>query len=59
MLKQNFSHLQIGSYSLDSCSKFLKGLNIRFIVDCFFSYQKINHSKSLGIPKDSGHNFSR
>ena len=54
MLKKKFIHLQIGSYSFNSCFKFLKGLNICFRVDSL-----INKNKPLDIPEDSGHDFSR
>ena len=59
MLKKNFIHLQIGSYSSKSCFKFLKGLNICFRVDSFSSWHEINKNKSLGISEDIGHDFSR
>ena len=36
ILKKNIIHLQIRSYSSNSCFNFLKGLNICFRVDSFF-----------------------
>jgi len=59
MLKKDCVHLQIGSYSLDSCSNFLQDLYISFRAGCFSSWQKINTSKSLGTPEDVGHDFYR
>ena len=59
MLKKNFIHLQIGSYSSNSCFKFLKGFNICFRVDSFFSWHEINKNKSLGILENSGRDFFR